>query len=85
MHNHVTREIRQDGSCPECARILEASRPPVTLAITLRHRGYEWVAESDDLEGFTTYDVTRELTEARARRELEPWLGDHVTLEFRAD
>ena len=60
-----------------------ADHPPVTLVIALTQRGWVWTADSEDLTGFTAYGDSREEAEANARKDLKPWLGDHVTLEFR--
>lgn len=62
---------------------VELIRHPVTLVIELSDRWDCWRASSPQLTGFLLYADTRELAEANARKELEPWLGDHVTLEFR--
>lgn len=63
----------------------EPIRPPVTLTVNLKFllREDRWRADSPDLDGFCVYGVSIQEARRKVREALEPWLGDHVTLEFR--
>lgn len=60
-------------------------RPPLILTVVIVFIGGigMWLAFSRELEGFSVYSDTREKAEAAVRQILEPWIGDHVTLQFR--
>ena len=61
----------------------ELVRPPRTVVVDVVRSGADWIAVSDQIEGFLVVRATPEAAKESAREDLAGWLDPAVMLEFR--